>query len=297
MAISQCDARTDTHGRELRRHGTPEFPAASYRDDLAREPVPWHWHTALEVLAALEGDAVIAAGTERYTLHPGEGFFINSGLLHAAWAGEGQECRFHSIVFHPRLVGGGADSVFWQNYVGPLIRSTSLKALCFNCTEPWHREAVRDIRDAWTACAEEPPGYEFQVRNALSHLVYLLTRHCPPDAQPPAKKALRDESRIKTMLQYIHEHYEGEISTASIASSAAVSESECLRCFRSTIDMPPMQYVKEFRLKKAAELLAATRRGAAEIGAQCGFLDASYFSKAFREWAGCTPTEYRKKTG
>ena len=56
-----------------------------------------------------------------------------------------------------------------------------------------------------------------------------------------------------------------------------------------------MKYVKEVRLRKAAELLLATERGVAEIGAQCGFLDASYFTKTFREWAGCAPSEYRKQ--
>lgn len=295
MAISTCDARTDARGRELRRHGTAQFPVGSYWDDLVREAVPWHWHTEMEALVVLEGTAIVAAGSERFAVKPGEGFFVNSGLLHAAWSGEETGCRFRSTVFHPRLVGGGMDSVFWQSYIAPLMDNAALSRLHFDGSRPWHREAVEAIREAWTACAEEPPGYEFQVREALSRLVLLLTRHCPAAAKPPSQKALRDEARIKTMLQFIHDNYAAELDAAAIAGSAAVSESECLRCFRSTIDMPPMQYVKEFRLKKAAELLAATDQGVAEIGAQCGFLDASYFAKAFREKEGCSPSAYRKK--
>jgi len=295
MAISPCSAKTDEHGRELRRHGTTQFPVGSYWDDLVREPVPWHWHTEMEVLVVQEGTAIVAAGAERFAVKPGDGFFVNSGVPHAAWCREETGCRFCSTVFHPRLVGGGMDSVFWQNYVDPLMGSAA--RLHFDGSRPWHGEAVEAIREAWTACAEEPPGYEFTVRSALSRLVALVTRHCPAAARIPSQKAVRDETRIKKMLQFIHENYVSELDVAAIAGSAAVSESECLRCFRSTIDMPPMQYVKEFRLKKAAELLRSTQQGVAEIGALCGFLDASYFAKTFREKEGCSPTEFRKKKG
>ena len=297
MALSPCSARTDAQGRELAQHGTAQFPIACYQDDLTKNPVPWHWHTELEVLMVLEGTAVVAAGTERFTVGRGEGFFINSGVLHAVWEQEGAECRFHSAVFHPRLVGGGFGSVFWRDYVDPLLGNTALKRLHLDHTEDWHREALQAIHDAWTACADEPSGYEFQARSALSQLIFWLTSRCPASEKAPSKKALRDEARVKTMIQYIHENYGEEIGTAAIAGSAAVSESECLRCFRSTIDTTPMQYVKEFRLQRAAELLASTQQGIAEIGAQCGFLDASYFTKVFREREGCSPSEYRRRTG
>ena len=73
-----------------------------------------------------------------------------------------------------------------------------------------------------------------------------------------------------------------------------LSESECLRCFRSSIGMPPIQYVKRYRVQKAAELLTSTDQKIAEIGAQCGFQDTSYFTRTFREIKGVTPGEYRE---
>lgn len=84
-----------------------------------------------------------------------------------------------------------------------------------------------------------------------------------------------------------------ELNTAQIAGSAMVSESECLRCFHKTIGMPPIQYMKQFRVQKAAELLLSTEKKIGDIGAECGFLDTSYFTKVFREMKGCTPGMYR----
>ena len=96
------------------------------------------------------------------------------------------------------------------------------------------------------------------------------------------------------MLQYIQDHCEEEITVSGIAKSAAVSTSECLRCFHSTIGATPIQYVLQYRIQMAAGLLTETDRKIADIGMQCGFQDLSYFARMFRRLKGYTPSEYRK---
>ena len=294
MVLAPCGVRTNQQGMELVQHGTGLFPIACYCEDLAREPVPWHWHFNLEVGVILEGAAVVAAGTERLTAEAGEGFFINSGVLHGLWSLDGAPCLLHSAVFHPRLVGGSTDSIFWQNYIQPLIEDGARQCLLFDGSAPWHREMRSAIETAWRSCAEEAPGYDLQVRDALSQAAFLLSRNRSDAPRPPTEKALRDEARVKQMLQFIQAHYADELSAAAIAASALISESECLRCFHSTIGTSPVQYLREFRIQKAAELLAGSQLSSAEVGARCGFSDASYFTKTFRLLRGCTPSEYRR---
>ncbi|MCC8060059.1 MAG: helix-turn-helix domain-containing protein [Clostridiales bacterium] len=52
--------------------------------------------------------------------------------------------------------------------------------------------------------------------------------------------------------------------------------------------------VIETRLRKAAALLRATNQSAKDIALDCGFGDASYFTKMFRLKYHCTPGNYRK---
>ena len=296
MALTLCGTKTNRQGMELARHGTGLFPVACYCEDLSREPVPWHWHCELEAGVILRGRAVVCAGTERFTLGPGEGFFINSEVLHALWSQDGSPCLLHSAVFHPRLIGGSADSIFWQNYVGPLIGDGARQSVRFDGAEPWHEQAAQAVETAWRGCAEEQPGYDLQVREALSRLAFLLSRNRPAKAECPPEKVLRNEARVKRMLRFIEDNYDSPLTTADIADSAMISESECLRCFRSTIGVPPTQYLKQFRVQKAAELLLSSGESVGEIGARCGFPDASYFTKTFRELKGCTPSAYRKSS-
>lgn len=296
MAISPSGSSaffTSSLGRELVAHGTPLFPVAFYHDDLSHDRVPWHWHDELEAMVVEHGEITVSIGRQHYTLKAGLGFFVNTDALHSVQGTKGTQCRYHSLVFHPRLIGGGIDSIFWQSYLRPLLGS-GLKGVALDGAQPWHARALELIEAAWQEGASETAGYEFRVRAALSELVFLLWQHLPEKRLIASEKARRDSERIKQMLRYIQQNYAEEITVADIAKAAMIGESECLRCFKGTIGVPPIQYVKRFRVQKAAELLGSTDRKIADIGAACGFEDTSYFTRSFREIKGMSPGEYRQ---
>lgn len=296
MALSLCASQVDVTGRELIEHGKTPFPIACYHDDLVKAAVPWHWHEELEAAVVTEGKAVIAVDSRRYTVKAGEGFFINSGVLHGCWNADTSACRFHSMCFHARLVGGSVDSIYWMNYLRPLMENRSLKGFVLKRDIGWHREILEEVERTWQYCVDETPGYEFEVRSALSRVIFQIAGHVSGAVSPPSAKALRDGDRIKRMLQYIHDHYSEEITLGEIADSASISESESLRCFRSMISTTPVKYLKTYRLQRAAELLKNTEAKVVDIGVQCGFQDMSYFAKSFREVYGCTPSQFQTKT-
>ena len=295
MALSECGIRVAENGREMIEHGTIAFPIACYHDDLAKQSVPWHWHEEWEFAIITEGTAVIAVDSERFVLHVGDGFFINTEVLHGAWNVEGSASRFHSLVFHPRLVGGSIDSAIWQNYVQPLWENTNLKYMIFRKDTVWHHKAMDRIEVAWEACLREESGYELIVRDALSQLIFMIVDHEKGISTRPSARSIRDGSRMKIMLQYIQNHFSEEINIDDVAASAAISISECLRCFHNTIGTTPIQYLKNYRIERAAELLSGTGDKVLDIGIQCGFQDMSYFARAFRMVKGCTPKEWREK--
>ena len=245
MALSECNFTVDAHGRELTAHGTTDFPIACYHDDFRICDVDWHWHDEWEAVLITQGRCLVAAGNRKAELRAGEGFFVHSGTLHGCWDTEKTACKFHSMVFHPRLVGRSPDSIFHQQFVQPLLDHTGPELIVLKPDFPWQKQALDAIEEAWQLCVQEKPGFPFRVRNALSELVWILHCQLSPAVAPVSSKALRDAQRIKTMLTKIHAHYGTELTTTAIASSASISESECLRCFRSTIGITPIQYLKQ----------------------------------------------------
>ncbi len=60
---------------------------------------------------------------------------------------------------------------------------------------------------------------------------------------------------MSIFLQYIEQHYQEEMTLETLAKSANVNKSECLRCFKTTLQTTPYKYLMEYRLSKAADLL------------------------------------------
>ncbi len=295
MGLAECNTTVDHNGRELVTHGSTAFPIACYQDDFQIMDVPWHWHEEWEAVVITKGSCIVAAGSQKVSLHAGQGFFVNSGVLHGCWDTAHSGCEFHSLVFHPRLVGGSLDSIFYQGYVQPVLDAPGLDFFYLDTGIFWQQQALEALENAWQSCVQEPPGYVFQVRTSLSRFTALLYENLPNALPVSSEKTLRDAQRIKTMLSFLHDNFGNDLNTQAIAASASISESECLRCFRTTIGTTPIQYLKQYRIQQAAQLLLSSDEKISEIACRCGFQDMSYFTRAFREHKNCTPTHYRAK--
>ena len=293
--LSDCNSTVDQYNQEKLRHGTAAFPLACYHDDLSRDSVPWHWHEELEAVLVTAGETLVTIGQRSFVIHAGERFFVNSGVLHSCQPAGSTPCLFHSLVFHPRLIGGSLESIFYRHYVLPITENRGLEGLHLQPSIPWHSEILSRIEQTWQACVHEFPHYELTARSRLSELLSFLVDQLSQEPVRSNQKHARNADRIKQMLQYIHDHFSEELVTADIAASAAVSESECLRCFRTVMDTTPIRYLREYRIDQAAGLLSGSHDPICDIAARCGFADVSYFTKTFRELKGCTPGAYREK--
>ncbi len=289
------DIVADGEGRELVQHGSALFPIACYAEDVKSYSVAWHWHEEFEFILAVKGPLTVDVNKTQLVLRTGQGVFINSGVLHAVEQAESGNALLHSGVFHPRLVGG-MDTIFWQKRIRPLLQPGAPAFFLLDSGTAWQREALACLQDAWQAVADEPPDYENEARYRLTTVLRLLGAQCEEGGGVKVSQQEQIAAeRMKQMLRFVEEHYAEELTVERIAACVALSESACLRSFRQLLGITPIQYVKQFRVEKAAELLRSTRLRTGEIGAECGFTDGSYFIKTFRELKHCTPKEYRQR--
>ncbi|MGN0241598.1 MAG: cupin domain-containing protein, partial [Candidatus Weimeria sp.] len=83
MAISECTSPIEENGRETQIYMDSFFPILCYYENLDGISVPWHWHDELELVIVTEGEIVAAEEQEEFVIRKGDGFFVNSGFLHA----------------------------------------------------------------------------------------------------------------------------------------------------------------------------------------------------------------------
>lgn len=291
MSISLCGAAADSLGREDIQHGSTAFPLACYEDEVSRFFVPWHWHEEFECIVAISGVIPVDVKGARVLLQPGQGCFLNSGVLHSVARTEGNPAVLRSVVFHPRLAGESAESVFWQDLIQPLLQDRDFRWLKLEPQIPWQKAVMDQILEAWHAVVFEEEDHQNLARYRLCAALRLLVRNRP--SQPLSRQDRLSAQRLKQMLRFIQLHYAEELTVERIAATVSVSGSVCLRCFRQILGMSPMQYVIQLRVERAAELLLTTDRKINAIALDCGFSDMSYFTRTFRERKGCTPRQYR----
>ncbi len=293
--VTNVEVDADFH--ESTKHGDTLFPYASYYSDMKqylRGEVPWHWHEEFEFSSMILGSAEMNIQNELVTLRTGEAIFINSNILHAVKQGEGEQAVYRAQVFSPLLVSGGYDSIFGQKYITPLSRCKELPYIIFNDqTDP--DEKIRALLcNAYNAYDIEAYGFEYEVREAVSEVFHILSVQNQDIIQRSKAAPGVDEGRIKQMLTYIQSHYQEKLELKDIASAAGISERECSRCFTKSLGLTPFQYVMNYRIRRAAELLSETNQPVAEIAYATGFFSNSYFGKTFKSLLGITPNEYRK---
>ncbi|MGN0423326.1 MAG: helix-turn-helix domain-containing protein [Lachnospiraceae bacterium] len=287
---------TTDNGAELGTHGTSLIPVAAYDNDFTNFEVIWHWHRELEFIHMLKGSLLVSLPNEQIILNSGEIIFINSEVMHAAVNAGCGECLLHSAVFLPEFLCNGVEGVFWQKYICPLIDNKRLRSLVFSRDSEETVRMQTHMEQFWEACRKEPFGYEFIIRDQLSNMICNVASDCKMDIRPVSSRQKREDERVKKMLEFIHDHYMSEITTKMLASSANISESECLRCFRNVLGITPIQYVKKYRLQIAADMLMATDYTITEVAGQCGFGHMSYFARVFQDRFGMTPRQYRSRT-
>ena len=290
MGLQTCGLNRSHTQKELQPHGTIEFPCAAYASrhtDAPGDTIPWHWHEELEVIFVAAGMLKLQIPGGEYLLQEGSLVVLNSNVLHSLSGHPAGALR--SMVFSPFLITGGADTVFYKNYVRALLACPDFSV--------WQAEPGTDVKRfsaAFSAMETDAFAYEFTVRENLSQLLLHCYAQLLPrlSAQKPAKSA--DTVRIEQMLQYMQASYAEPITLADIAQAARLSERECLRCFHRTIGDSPVQYLLKYRLMQGAALLRASPAASiAEVSAACGFDSPSYFSKQFRRFYQRPPREYR----
>lgn len=101
---------------------------------------------------------------------------------------------------------------------------------------------------------------------------------------------------IGRILLIIEKSYNNpDFGLQQVSDELNLNQSYISRLFKKEMEVNFSQYLIEYRIKKACELLQLTEYKSNEISRMVGFADERYFSTVFKKKCGCTPKVYRNK--
>ena len=106
----------------------------------------------------------------------------------------------------------------------------------------------------------------------------------------------QENPTIFLIKQYISQNYMKEtLSVKDISAHVFLSASYVCTFFKNETGRTLNQYITEYRMEKAKQLLQDSRYKIAAVSSRVGYSDGNYFGKSFKKHTGLSPSEYREK--
>jgi AraC-like DNA-binding protein len=137
-----------------------------------------------------------------------------------------------------------------------------------------------------------------EVLRRLSELMFVeVIRHRASDAAAGTTGWLAGlrEPVVARALAHLHAEPARPWTLGTLAAAAACSRTTLTERFGRIVERPPMQYLGEWRMQCAAQLLSDPRQKVASVGRAVGYASEASFSRAFRRSTGLAPERWRRR--
>ena len=278
-------------GSEIVNYDDPNFPTYIY-DGWIAPKVTWegvpHFHEDIEIMTIKEGQLMYTVNGKQLLLREGDTIVINSNQIHYNSCVNGGVAKYVICVIHPSIL---VNSVAVEmQAVRPIIDNPDLPYLRFRYINE-HTESIRNLVLALPDVRHDP--------FAITKQFYLIWDIIRKQAETLGKteEVVSDPRMMsfKTMMHFIANNYQKQITLSDIAASGNISKSLCNTLFHQYVGESPINYLMHLRARKVAELLRAGKMSMSDIAQLTGFGGVSYMSETFRKFFEKSPREYRKQ--
>jgi len=145
--------------------------------------------------------------------------------------------------------------------------------------------------------AEQVPGSEI-VATRLAEVLFIQALRAYIASEPERKqgwlRAVFDPA-IGTALTAFHDRAGARWTVESLSEAAGMSRSAFALRFKDLLGQTPLEYVTEWRMQKAMQLLDQRDKKQVDVARLVGYESDAAFSKAFKRVVGHSPGEYIRR--
>lgn len=236
-----------------------------------------HVHDAFEIYYMKEGSCTYHIENHTYKVLQGDVILIPGNTSHRT------------------AYGGAAHSRLLVNCSGDYIPEPVRERLGAIGYLYRNRKAISQIEELFAKIEHEYTHADVLSPEVLkcftAELMFVILRH---KNEHEIKKD--DSDFVTTVQEYIRNNYMNEVKLSALAEMLSVSQEHLSRVFKQETGVGFKDYLVQFRLQKAEDMLKhETGRAVSEVAYACGFNDGNYFSYKFKKAYGISPTEVRRK--
>ncbi len=226
----------------------------------------------------LEGKGRYYVGDRQYELSAGQGFLIEPEVQTFYQADQENPWSYIWVGFN------GTNAKTYLRDIG--LNSNQLLYRCNHGKEL--KSLIIDMLKHNTYSNSD----QFLLQSSLYSFFSILTRDITILSSSPSGN---ENLYIRKAIEYIQNNYFYSIQVTDIANYVCINRSYLYTLFRQYLQVSPQDYLTNYRITRATELLTTTDLPIGGVAKSCGYMDALVFSKKFKSIKGLTPSQYRKE--
>lgn len=224
----------------------------------------------------LRGAGLIEQNGSRVVLRTGQALLLNCRTAQSYCTAPGQSCWHHYWI---HLDGAGVAAM--EPLLIPDKKLTPVQ-LTGGKMQEWFGAVLQQMEQGTVDSM-------VQVGLALHQLLALCALSLFAQAEATSTRQV-----ILQTAETLRQNYRQELCLTDLLEQAHMSKSYFLRLFRRYMGTTPYNYLVNYRITQAKELLVLTDHSISDIAHEVGFGDASNFSTRFASATGQSPLQYRK---
>lgn len=254
------------------------FPVYSSLQKNKGTLVTVHYHKDCEFFKILFGNVKAVIDNKTFDLTEGDIVFLSPLTVHEVIAE--REAALQGFVFAPSVVKSEIDVSYLQNTYYIFDKSDKL----YGKTD----DVFRSLTDGYLH--RDKKSYRINtIANILLGLGVLIDVGVICRGNTDV-----DTIRTKRAVEYIHGNYQNNITVSDLAEMSNMCSDHFIRVFKKEHKKTPSEYISDYRIYKALNLLSDPEVSVSRAAEATGFSGSGYFIKVFRKKIGITPYRYKK---
>ena len=182
----------------------------------------------------------------------------------------------------------------WVEFDG-LRAKAVVETAGFSLDQPIYKARSKELREEMMKemnyIAENGSSSPFHLIGHLYLFIDHLTRSTEGVKVHHSSK-LRD-FYIHEAIEFVEHNFQNDISVEDIADVCGLNRSYFGKIFKEALGKSPQEFLLNYRMVKAAELLKLTKLSVGDISSAVGYGNQLHFSRAFKSIYGVSPKKWR----
>lgn len=254
-----------------------------------------HKHEFVECVFVMDGACEHLYKGMSQPISRGDFFIIEPNVEHGYRVAGDQPVEIYNILFLPSLLEDELRKLSEATrFVDPLLSEPYEFRYHLKMAVNESLETKYVLDRIFHEYRNKALGYRLSIKALLMELFISLSRCYEGQTSQPFSST-KDHNIISWICEFIRLHYAQPIMMEQIYHMCGMSAANFTSKFKQIVGKTFTEYRNDLRIEISCELLRNSDKKVIHISQEVGFNDVSHFNKAFKQFMGMTPSQYRSK--